>query len=93
MGRIWRLQAEVGARRQKLVLVGRSWRLWAEVGAFKFWKFSKSKKLGQNFKISKKLGHSSWGKILKNPKSWGIRVGANFEKLGHHFFEYIAKIS
>ena len=71
IGNSWCLQAEFGAYWQNVALTGGSWRLWAEVGAFKFWKFSKSKKLGQNFKISKKLGHSSWGKILKNPKSWG----------------------
>ena len=54
-----------------------------QVGAFE---------LGQNFEKSKKLGHSSWGKFLKNQKvgafelgqnfekskSWGIRVGAKF---------------
>ena len=83
----WCLWAEFGACRRKLVLVGRSWRLWAEVGVFKFWKFSKSKKLGQNFKIPKKLGQNfkiskKLGQDFEKPKSWGIRVGARFWKVG-----------
>ena len=68
VGESWRLCAEVGAYRWKLVLLYGSYCFCAEVGALKFLKFSNSKKSGQNFKISKKLEHSSWYKIL-NRKS------------------------